>query len=211
MSGSLPGCSHPQTLNAPLPPPPSDSVRCCSGHPNLSAATQSRLTCPLRQTNQLYLNCQAGRYLGGVARKSRLREPPGFVDLDQTAGSKLGGRVCLLSDIPIYPASPPARPNPRGSSHSKEPKPGRPRLTYLIAADPTWSGWGRMWVASVVQSLRILPSTAYTNYHGPTVHGRSHTKTAWLDHAVDHHLSGQYLMAIGRFIRRPKLQPWHSL
>lgn len=79
------------------------------------------------------------------------------------------GRACLFAvRYPHTTASPPARPNPRGSSHSKEPKPGRPRLTYLITADPTWSGWGRVWVTSVVQLLR--KTAKYCVYKLPRTH-----------------------------------------
>lgn len=46
----------------------------------ISAATLSRLTCPLRQTNKLYLNCQAGQHLGGVAERRYLHEGPDLVD-----------------------------------------------------------------------------------------------------------------------------------
>lgn len=71
---------------------------------------------------------------------------------EQIGGYSLSG-CCPISPYTSHPAS---QASPRGSSHSKEPKPGRPRLTYLIAADPAWSGWGSEWVASVVRSLRIL-------------------------------------------------------
>lgn len=138
MSGSLPGCSHPQTLNAPL--------HHCRRHPRtlsvavvgfqVSAATLSRLTCPLRQTNKLYLNWQARQHLGGVAKRRYLHETPGLVDRpdSRAADGRMDIPVCrAISPCTSQPAS---QANPRGSSHSKEPKPGRPRLTYLITADP---------------------------------------------------------------------------
>lgn len=113
----------------------------------------------------------------------------------QIGGYSLSG-CCPISPYTSHPAS---QASPRGSSHSKEPKPGRPRLTYLITADPAWSGWGSEWVASVVRLLRTLRiQTRLPRTHGTW--SATHTKAAWHDHAVDHHLSGRYFMAIGRFI-----------
>lgn len=85
----------------------------------------------------------------------------------QIGGYSLSG----CCPIPPYTSHPASQASPRGSSHSKEPKPGRPRLTYLITAGPAWSGWGSEWVASVVRLLRILRTQ---DYHGPTVHGPPH-------------------------------------
>lgn len=82
MSGSLPGYSHPQTLDAPLPPPPSVSLRAAVGF-EISAATLDPIDLPFAADYWLVPEeWQAGLYRGGVEKRSRLSERPDSVESD---------------------------------------------------------------------------------------------------------------------------------
>lgn len=60
-----------------------------------------------------------------------------------------------------------------------------------------------VWLGQQVGRILLSGYCVYYVYRLPRTHGTwsaTHTKAAWHDHAVDHHLPGRYFMVIGRFI-----------